>query len=377
VRIAFFCHSIRSDWNHGNAHFLRGVATELIERGHDVHLWEPAGSWSATNLALDHGDDALHHFRSAYPALHPTVYDGQALDLEQALDGVDLCIVHEWNDHDLVRAVGRYRSRSRRLRVLFHDTHHRSVTDPASMSKYDLSHYDGVLAFGAVIQDIYIRKGWASRAFVWHEAADTRVFRPRPAPAEEGDVVWIGNWGDEERSAELHDFFLRPVRELGLRARVHGVRYPASALQALTDAAIPFGGWLANHRVPDVFARFRFTVHVPRRPYAAQLPGIPTIRPFEALACGIALVSAPWDDREGLFSPGSDYLVARDGDEMKRHMRVLQHDAAARRALADHGLATILARHTCAHRVDDLLRFAAAVGTGVEPRLQHQEGTLS
>ena len=34
MRIAMFYHSLASDWNHGNAHFLRGIATELIERGH-------------------------------------------------------------------------------------------------------------------------------------------------------------------------------------------------------------------------------------------------------------------------------------------------------------------------------------------------------
>jgi spore maturation protein CgeB len=41
-----------------------------------------------------------------------------------------------------------------------------------------------------------------------------------------------------------------------------------------------------------------------------MLPGIPTIRVFEALACGIPLVSAPWDDSEHLFRPGEDFLVA-------------------------------------------------------------------
>ena len=52
-------------------------------------------------------------------------------------------------------------------------------------------------------------------------------------------------------------------------------------------------------------------MHVPRGPYAEALPGIPTIRVFEALACGIPLVSAPWDDCEGLFQPGRDYLSRR------------------------------------------------------------------
>lgn len=52
------------------------------------------------------------------------------------------------------------------------------------------------------------------------------------------------------------------------------------------------------------FAQFKVTIHVPRRPYTQALPGIPTIRLFEALACGIPLIGAPWDDVEGLFTPG-------------------------------------------------------------------------
>jgi spore maturation protein CgeB len=92
------------------------------------------------------------------------------------------------------------------------------------------------------------------------------------------------------------------------------------------------------------------------------LPGIPTIRVFEALACGIPLISAPWDDIESLFTPGVDYLVARDGGEMKGHMRDLLSDPGRARALAAHGRRTILARHTCAHRVDELLGVAREIG---------------
>ena len=78
---------------------------------------------------------------------------------------------------------------------------------------------------------------------------------------------------------------------------MHGVRYPADArASACGCAGISYGGWIANADVPQAFARHRVTVHVPRRPYVAALPGIPTIRMFEALACGIPLVSAPWDD---------------------------------------------------------------------------------
>ena len=229
------------------------------------------------------------------------------------------------------------------------------MTEPEKMVTYDLAHYDGVLVFGKAIAEIYRARNWAKRVWVWHEAADTTIFMPRPDVQKEGDLVWIGNWGDEERSAELHEFLLDPVKALGLKARVYGVRFPADALRALSAAGIDYGGWLPNFQAPAILAGFRFTVHIPRRPYVKALPGVPTIRPFEALACGIPLVCAPWEDSEHLFSPGKDYLVARDGAEMKRHLQSLLADPQLARALSGHGRQTILQRHTCAHRVDELI----------------------
>ncbi len=364
MRVVLFYHSLVSDWNHGNAHFLRGIATELISRGHDVRIYEPANSWSRENLVREHGEAPIADFRRAYPLLSSVEYNTGKLDLDSALDGADLVLVHEWNDHELVRRIGCHRARTGGYTLLFHDTHHRSVTDPASMAAYDLEHYDGVLAYGEAIREIYTRRGWARRAWTWHEAADTRVFRPLTGQAREGDIVWIGNWGDDERTAELRTFLFDPVSDLGLRAKVYGVRYPDAAIEALRRANIEYGGWLPNYAVPGVFARYGATVHVPRRPYTEALRGIPTIRPFEAMACGIPLISAPWDDAEGLFRPGQDYLVAHDGAEMRRHMRAVLNDGALRAELSRSGLETILERHTCAHRVDELLRIHGQVTRG-------------
>ena len=47
---SLFYHSLISDWNHGNAHFLRGVCTELLARGHQVQVFERANGWSVRNL---------------------------------------------------------------------------------------------------------------------------------------------------------------------------------------------------------------------------------------------------------------------------------------------------------------------------------------
>ena len=55
------------------------------------------------------------------------------------------------------------------------------MTAPEEMARYDLSRYDGVLAFGRVLRDLYLARGWARRAFTWHEAADVRRFRPLAA----------------------------------------------------------------------------------------------------------------------------------------------------------------------------------------------------
>jgi spore maturation protein CgeB len=364
MRLALFYHSLRSDWNHGNAHFLRGVATELLARGHDVRVFEPQDAWSARNLAAEHGPAALDAYRSAYPNLEGTRYDPGTLDLDAALAGADLVLVHEWNDHALVERIGRHRARRGGYRLLFHDTHHRAASASEQMAAYDLRHYDGVLAFGRAVRDVYLKEGWCRRAWVWHEAADARVFRPFPDTGPAGDLVWVGNWGDDERTAELYEFLIGPVKALGLKAKVYGVRYPGHAITALADAGIEYGGWLPNHSAPAAFARHRATVHVPRRPYARQLPGIPTIRVFEALACGVPLVCAPWDDAEGLFTPGKDYLVARDGKEMAEHLRTLLAEPPKARELAAHGRATVLARHTCAHRVDELLAIDAELRAG-------------
>jgi spore maturation protein CgeB len=354
MRIVYFTHSLRSCWNHGNAHFLRGVLSELSARGHDVVPCEPATNWSLDNLLKDAGASGLTDFECAYPALKPVFY-ASTLDAAACAGGADLVIVHEWNEPALVAALGRLRRNGAKFTLLFHDTHHRAVSDPQAINTFDLDFYDGVLAFGERLSDVYRDRGWRDRVFTWHEAADINIFHPSTTETRRAGLVWIGNWGDGERSEELEDFLLRPAQAAGMPLDIYGVRYPAPALAMLSDYGARYHGWLPNARTPRVFAQHLATVHVPRRFYRTHLPGIPTIRVFEALACGIPLVCAPWEDSEGLFTPGRDYLVAEDGAAMTRQLMRLRDDAALRMELAQHGLATIRKRHTCAHRADELL----------------------
>jgi spore maturation protein CgeB len=144
------------------------------------------------------------------------------------------------------------------------------------------------------------------------------------------------------------------------------VRYPAKIRAALTAAGIEYRGFLPNYHVPEALTQARMTVHVPRRPYVERLHGIPTIRPFEALASGTPLICSPFHDTEGLFSPGRDYLVAHSGGEMKQHLKTLIENPEMAREMAERGLRTVLARHTCAHRVDELCSITAELGLSID-----------
>ncbi len=102
--------------------------------------------------------------------------------------------------------------------------------------------------------------------YVGTEAADTTIYHPKPEIQKAHDVVWIGNWGDGEREAELREYLIDPVADLCLSAKIYGVRYSKAALVAIAAARVEYHGWLPAHRVPQAFAsalapRFMFRVH--------------------------------------------------------------------------------------------------------------------
>jgi len=175
-------------------------------------------------------------------------------------------------------------------------------------------------------------------------------------------MVWIGNWGDEERTRELMEFLVGPAYALaGRKIVAHGVRYPEEAVKTLREAGIEYRGYLPNLSAPQVYAQSHIALHVPRRQYVNGLSGIPTIRVFEALASGIPLVCSPWKDIEHLFRPGEDYLIAADSKQMAAKIKFLLADERARAEIAANGLETIRKRHTCAHRAQQLIEICREV----------------
>src|SRR5947209_1763590 len=136
MKFAFFTQSLVSCWNHGNAHFLRGVITELQALGHDVAVYEPRSSWSRDNLIHDHGEAPLAAFREAFPTLRTRFFDYSSVVVEELVEDADVVIVHEWTEPWLVGELGKTRGRAHSFKLLFHDTHHRMATAPHELQRY-------------------------------------------------------------------------------------------------------------------------------------------------------------------------------------------------------------------------------------------------
>ena len=365
MRFVLFYHSLVSDWNHASAHGLRGVASELLTLGHSVQILEPTDGWSLHNLREQGGEGVVKAFHATYPRLRSSFYDPTNVDLDALLADADVVIAHEWNDPMLLRRLGDHRLHGGSYKLLFHDAPHRSLQGapaPLLMRSRVLSGYDGVLASSDGLRRMYETEGWAARVWTWRDAVDTRVFRPWPCdPVPSLDLVWIGAWGSPERASELDEFLIEPVRALGLRARFFGARYPKDALSTLRATGIDYGGWIPDFSIPAALATARFTVNVPNRMHGEGLPHTPAIRVLEALACRIPVVTAPWDECDRMFTADLDLLVAHDGTEVKRHLLALR-DPEFARFIGANGYQTVVSRHTCAHRVQELLEICHELG---------------
>src|SRR5438270_10429157 len=245
LRLRFFAHSWRSDWNHGNAHFLRGLVDELSKLGHEVRCYEAEDAWSFVNLLQEESaENSLQCFKTAFPDLDVRTYPVEFESfVESELRDADIVVVHEWNSPELTDLLLGLKRRYG-FRLLFHDTHHRAYTRPGEIAKFRISEFDGVLAFGEGIRQIYLDLFQASRAWTFHEAADVARFHPGER-VQAAEVNWIGNWGDEERTRELQEFLIEPLSQLeDGQAAVYGVRYPQSAKLQLHQAGIAYRGYL-------------------------------------------------------------------------------------------------------------------------------------
>lgn len=370
MKITMFYQSLVSEYNFAGANFLRGIVSELLHRGHDVTVYEPLRSACLENLVSLYGDEPVKEFRKFYKdRLKSKFYQPEHLDLNMVLQDTDLVIVHEMNDKDLIKKIGLCRKQKNNLKALFHDPS-TNVLD----EKFDagiLKNYDGILAGCNFLRDKYLEKEIAEQVWVWHEAIDSRVFYPMSSLEKEGDVVCIGNWGKGEREDELERYLINPVSQLNLRSSLFGVGYPEDFIEKCIPCNISYRNWVANYKIPSVLSAYSVALHLPKRSYTQSVPGKPATGIFEAMACGIPVLSAPWEDTDSLFNK-EDYVLT-DEKSVQNHLNEMIRDKARAEEIAGNARRTINKKHTTWHRVDQLMTICEELGISSKENKGEQE----
>ena len=287
MRVVIFCHSLVSDWNHGNAHFLRGVVARAASRAATrSRVYEPRDGWSVRTSSREHGRRRRSTaFQRAYPgAAQRAATTATTLDLDAALDGADLVIVHEWNEPALVARASASTARAAAAtrccsttrttaRSPTPDEHGRATTSPTTTA---------CSRSASVIRDVYLERGWAARAWTWHEAADTA--RLPPACRRRGATATSSGsatGATTSARASCDEFLSSRCARSACAARSRRALSGRRARSARRAPASTTAAGCRTIEVPGVFARYRVTVHVPRRPYvdgAARHPDHPPVR---------------------------------------------------------------------------------------------------
>jgi spore maturation protein CgeB len=185
------------------------------------------------------------------------------------------------------------------------------------------------------------------------------------APAEvqrTWTLGYLGTWS-ADRQPVLDELLVAPARALpGQSFVVAGPQYPA-------DIAWPGNVARIEHLPPAEHAAFynaqRATLNVTRADMV-RAGWSPSVRLFEAAACGVPVVSDWWEGLDAFFSPGSEILVARSAAEVVQHLGSVDDERRARIGAA--ARARVLAEHTAEHRVDELEEHVAQVRSTVGRR---------
>lgn len=359
LRIVILGLSITSSWGNGHATTYRSLVRALSRRGHDVLFLERDMPWYRANRdGVDLPAGSVHLYYSI-------------AELRErwrgALADADLVITGSYVPDGI--AVGALVQSIASGIVAFYDID--TPVTLASLAKGECPYIDAGLAAAF---DLYLSfTGGRALQVLEHRygVRATRVLycsvdpdRHKPMPAEPvWDMGYLGTYSPDRQPALEQLMCIPAQRRAAGRFVVAGPLYPAKLC------------WPANlerieHVAPDRHASFyagqRFTLNITRADMA-RMGHSPSVRLFEAAACGVPIISDPWPGLETIFVPGKHILVARSASDVLGYLYDLpewEHRQLAARA-RDH----VLARHTAAHRAVALEGYVEELLAGGSARL--------
>lgn len=358
--------SITSSWGNGHATTYRGLVRELVRRGHDVLFLERDVPWYAANRDLPVPPYGRTELYSSLEELRRR--------FEGAVLGADLVVVGSYVPEGV--EVGAWVVRTARGTTAFYD-----IDTPVTLAKLArgdheylspalIPEFDLYLSFtGGPILDRLERELGARAARALYCSVDPESYHEEPDETR-WDLGYMGTYSDDRQPA-LEALLLEPARRWPAgRYVVAGPKYPASVRWPDNVERI-------EHLPPGEHRRFynrqRFTLNVTRRDMV-DAGYSPSVRLFEAAACGTPIISDVWAGLDEFFSPGEEILIARSADDVL----AILHDMpdADRRTLASRARARVLARHTAAHRAAELEGYVREV-TGAKSVVPAKAATPS
>ncbi|HYE04679.1 MAG TPA: glycosyltransferase [Planctomycetota bacterium] len=342
--------SITSSWGNGHATTYRGLMRELVRAGHRVTFLERDVPWYAQHRDLPcppYGRTEL------YASL-----DDLAGRFAAEVRNADLVIVGSYVPAGV--QVGRWVVATARGLTAFYD-----IDTPVTLAKLArgdheylepalIARYDVYLSFTGGPTLARLERDFGSPcARPLYCSVDPELYRPADGTPR-CDLSYLGTYSPD-RQPTLDRLLLEPARRRPrLRCVVAGPQYP-------DDIAWPANVVRRDHVPPGEHAAFygdsRFTLNVTRGDMIAA-GWSPSVRLFEAAACGVPVISDDWPGLGDFFVPGHEILIASDADEALAHLTMRDAD---RRAIAARARAAVLARHTAADRAGELVEHVAAL----------------
>ncbi|WP_156678231.1 CgeB family protein [Sphingomonas profundi] len=341
--------SLSSAWGNGHATTFRALLKAFAARGHEILFLERDVPWYAAARDIADPD----YCRLAFYADLADLRRWTA-EIAQA----DAVIVGSYVPEGV--AVGRFVQETADGTTAFYD-----IDTPVTLAKLargDFEYlspeiipgYDVYLSFtGGPTLDRLEQAFGSPAARALYCSVDPALYAPTGA-AKRWDLSYLGTYSPD-RQPTLDRLLLVPARALpDRRFVVAGPQYPAEI------------DWPANverieHLPPadhaDFYSASRFTLNVTRGDMIAA-GWSPSVRLFEAGACGTPIVSDIWDGIETLFTPGREILLAADAETVIAALGAGDADAIGAAARE-----RVLAAHTAAHRAAELEAYLAAAAT--------------
>lgn len=347
MRIAFYGSSLLSSYWNGAATYYRGLLQALAEYGHEIVFYEPDAFDRQSHRDIEPPEWAKVVVYDATESALQNVLEAAALsDIVIKASGVGVF------DDELITGIVRY-ARPNALRVFWDVDAPATLatlrTDPDHVLRRNLAHLDVVLTYGGgpPVVDAYRSLGARLCMPIYNALDPATHFPDQPDPAYATDLAFLAN-RLPDREARVERFFLSPANSLPHKRFLLGGSGWGDKPMSQNVARL---GHVPTAR-HNAFNASALAVLNVARDSMAEVGFSPATRVFEAAGAAACLITDSWEGIELFLEPGSEILVARDGQDVVDHLSALTPSRA--RAIGQAARARCLADHTYARRAAEV-----------------------